>query len=312
MSDIDQIINGDIDLYKYLEISPDANASTIRRKYRQKALLYHPDKNPDPEASTKFHLLSLIYEVLTNNELRTTYDNIRNYKQQRQQRLAELDEQTKRFKDQLISAENRSKRHQSFNELNKEQELERLKSQGLKKRKELEQKVHGIPDTSLIYKSYKDIPVVQYVNLLDEFPESNKVVVKWKHKPELGDLFNMDILKDIMTVFGPVINIQEIPNPEDKYRAALVEFQNYENVDRAINHNYKKSASLWDGTAYRKLASLLRECKKRDDFESHVSDEDLEVLSSFQREKGLDQTLLTDNARVNKFILSLATQDLQK
>lgn len=312
MSPIDDIINGDFDLYEYLDLEPNADVKTIRKQYRQKALIYHPDKNLSPEAGDKFHLLSIIYEVLSNEELRQTYDKIRQYKKAKQQKFNELDEQTRKFKDQLLKAETRNKRPQSYGELNKEQELEKLKEQGLKRRRKLEASRFKITDQSQgIYKSYGDIPITQYVNLFDEPFESHKVIVKWKHRPELDDLFNLDILSDIMTVFGPVLNIKEIPNSEDKYKAAIVQFQTYENVDRAINHNYKKSASLWDGTPYRKLASLLRDCKLCDDFDQHVSSEDAEVLKSFQKRKGLDVNLLTDNNQVNKFIIKLIKEDLQ-
>lgn len=310
MADIDQIINGDIDLYQYLNLPPDASSSHIRKQYRQKALLYHPDKNPTPEAASNFHLLSIIYEILTTNELRSTYDKIQTYKQQKSKQSQELDEQTKWFKERLINAETRAKRPQSFNELTKEQELETLKDEGLKRRKQLEQSKYDIKDSKEIYKSYKDIPITQYVDLAQESIETNKVIVKWKHRPELKDMFSLDILADIMTVFGPVVKVEPMPNSEDKYKAAIVEFQTYENVDRAINHNYKKSASLWDGTSHRKLASLLRECKKIDHHDHQVTNDDLKAIKEFQVQNGLTDDLLTDNKAINNLICSLVHKEL--
>ena len=46
----------DLDLYKLLEVTFDAEESTIRKAYRKKALQCHPDKNPDdPKAAEIFH-----------------------------------------------------------------------------------------------------------------------------------------------------------------------------------------------------------------------------------------------------------------
>lgn len=36
-------------LYEVLEVSPKATADDIKKAYRRKALLFHPDKNPGHE-----------------------------------------------------------------------------------------------------------------------------------------------------------------------------------------------------------------------------------------------------------------------
>jgi molecular chaperone DnaJ len=63
------------DYYEILEISKNATAEEIKKSYRQKALKFHPDKNPgDKEAEEKFKEAAEAYEVLSNAEKRARYD----------------------------------------------------------------------------------------------------------------------------------------------------------------------------------------------------------------------------------------------
>jgi len=61
-------------LYDTLGVTPDANESDIKKAYRKMAMMYHPDKNPEPEAAEKFKEVSRAYEVLSDKEKRETYD----------------------------------------------------------------------------------------------------------------------------------------------------------------------------------------------------------------------------------------------
>ena len=55
----------DLDLYKLLEVTFDAEESTIRKAYRKKALQCHPDKNPDdPKAAEIFHQVCNAHDQL--------------------------------------------------------------------------------------------------------------------------------------------------------------------------------------------------------------------------------------------------------
>ncbi len=47
-----------------LEINDDVSIQNIKRQYRCKALLYHPDKNPSDDANTKFQEISEAYHYL--------------------------------------------------------------------------------------------------------------------------------------------------------------------------------------------------------------------------------------------------------
>ena len=64
------------DYYEVLGVSRDASAEEIKKAYRQAALKYHPDRNPnDPKAAeAKFKEAAQAYEVLSDPEKRQRYD----------------------------------------------------------------------------------------------------------------------------------------------------------------------------------------------------------------------------------------------
>ncbi|MBI4794860.1 MAG: molecular chaperone DnaJ [Deltaproteobacteria bacterium] len=63
------------DYYRILEVSRDATPEEIKKKYRQVALKYHPDRNPgDKEAEERFKEAAEAYEVLRDPEKRRLYD----------------------------------------------------------------------------------------------------------------------------------------------------------------------------------------------------------------------------------------------
>jgi DnaJ-class molecular chaperone len=66
-----------MDLYKVLDIRKNASVKTIKKAYHEKALKFHPDKNPKADIH-KFHEIQTAYEILMDDEKRSKYDNLNN------------------------------------------------------------------------------------------------------------------------------------------------------------------------------------------------------------------------------------------
>ncbi|UJR08951.1 hypothetical protein I4U23_013203 [Adineta vaga] len=62
------------DYYEILGVKKDATEKEIKRKFRQLALKYHPDKNKDPKAEETFRSIAEAYDVLSNADKRRQYD----------------------------------------------------------------------------------------------------------------------------------------------------------------------------------------------------------------------------------------------
>ena len=64
------------DYYDILGVSKNADDTTLKKAYRDLAMKYHPDRNPNnKDASDKFKEASQAYEVLKDKEKRSAYDN---------------------------------------------------------------------------------------------------------------------------------------------------------------------------------------------------------------------------------------------
>lgn len=60
--------------YDILCIPQQATEETIRKAYRKQALLFHPDRNPSPDATARFLMILQAYEVLSDKNKRFLYD----------------------------------------------------------------------------------------------------------------------------------------------------------------------------------------------------------------------------------------------
>lgn len=43
-----------VDLFATLQVTPDATNDELRRAYKEQALIWHPDRNPDPRSTERY------------------------------------------------------------------------------------------------------------------------------------------------------------------------------------------------------------------------------------------------------------------
>ncbi len=71
------------DLYRTLEVSPEANEEEVKRSYRRLALLFHPDRNQaGVEAEDRFKEAAYAYSILGDRDKRKRYDLYREFMKQ--------------------------------------------------------------------------------------------------------------------------------------------------------------------------------------------------------------------------------------
>lgn len=65
------------DHYAALDLNSTATLADIKKAFRQKASLYHPDRNTDVNAPGRFRAVQEAYDVLSDPEKRQAYDDNR-------------------------------------------------------------------------------------------------------------------------------------------------------------------------------------------------------------------------------------------
>ena len=64
----------DRDYYDILGVGRGVGEEDIRRAFRKKAMEFHPDRNKSPDAEDKFKEINEAYQVLSDSNKRTRYD----------------------------------------------------------------------------------------------------------------------------------------------------------------------------------------------------------------------------------------------
>jgi DnaJ homolog subfamily C member 17 len=151
--DVLQHSQSDIDYYEVLggDVHPGSTENEISRAYRKKALAIHPDKRPDdPLAATRFHQLSIAFDVLSDAAAKAAYDNARAAREMRKKQVQMMDGKRKRMKDDLERRESgafkRRKDEVDAEEI-LEREIRRLAEDGRKRRMQREEEIKkAVPD----------------------------------------------------------------------------------------------------------------------------------------------------------------------
>ena len=60
--------------YEILGVEQNASDVEIKKAFRTLSLKCHPDRNPDPEATTQFQYINEAYEILSDSEKRKEHD----------------------------------------------------------------------------------------------------------------------------------------------------------------------------------------------------------------------------------------------
>ncbi|KAF9953346.1 hypothetical protein BGZ72_005484 [Mortierella alpina] len=78
LTDLENMKPPELDYYAVLNLSKTASEDEIKDSYKRLSRIFHPDKHSDPAlkqaAETKFHVINKAFEVLSNPQLRTAYD----------------------------------------------------------------------------------------------------------------------------------------------------------------------------------------------------------------------------------------------
>ena len=61
-------------LYNILGVSPNATGDDIKKAYRSLAMRHHPDRSSHPNADSRFDAIKKAYELLSDPQKRTEYD----------------------------------------------------------------------------------------------------------------------------------------------------------------------------------------------------------------------------------------------
>jgi molecular chaperone DnaJ len=63
------------DYYEVLGVSRTASDAELKKAFKKLAMKYHPDRNPDdPAANEKFKEAAEAYEILSDSEKKSAYD----------------------------------------------------------------------------------------------------------------------------------------------------------------------------------------------------------------------------------------------
>lgn len=202
-SDITQL-----DLYQLLEIAETATTKEITTAYRKQALNCHPDKYPDDKAKHEhFLLIKDALAILTDEKARKEYDQVRKQKQIQKERLSQMDDKRKKFKEDLERNERNANQPKSSMDMKVDSQrlnaaVERLRREG----------------SRLVEEELENINKIVEQDQRKQCRNPSKIVIKFS--PDTST-YTDDELREIFKKYGHISTIINMPTLQQ----ALIEFQ---------------------------------------------------------------------------------------
>ena len=100
--------------YKLLGLPESATSRDVRKRYRQLAMRYHPDRNDSPDAQRKFIELTEAYEILIGKQSAASEPNVKTKQETQAERMKRA---RKRYAQQMMREYMENERY--FNYLTK-------------------------------------------------------------------------------------------------------------------------------------------------------------------------------------------------
>ncbi|OTF84029.1 dnaJ-like protein [Euroglyphus maynei] len=200
-----------INLYELFDLTKECTESEIKKAFRKKALLYHPDKNPDnPKANEIFQRLSKALEILTDEKARTSYDKILQAKIDREIRDRKFDDKRKKFKHDLEQKEKLSEQVSIIEEEERlKREIERIRKEGSKQLEE---------ENELLKKKLNE-------NMKIKSRGGNNVIkVKLKKRSKDSNAITDEMIRKNFSAFGSILSIVMVK------KSALIEYEHYDSL----------------------------------------------------------------------------------
>lgn len=161
MSDITQL-----DLYELFGVEETATTEEITSAFRKKAVKCHPDKYPnDKDKLELFLLIRKASELLTDKQARQAYDADRKHRKLQKERLSQMDDKRKKFKEDLERNEQKASQtvKTTINTATSQRlraEVERLRREGSRLIDEELEKLHNIVEQEKQKSSLNHIHII--------------------------------------------------------------------------------------------------------------------------------------------------------
>lgn len=215
------------DYYLILGLAPGVqggnviSVATIRKAYRTKALVCHPDKRPDdPLAAAEFQKLQKAYDVLSDEKARKAYDDLLNIRKCKLEREEQISSKRRKMMNDLKERE-RAFEAQQKEKAEEERASKRLQEEIARIRAMCSQKAfYGMfsePDKEPTKDDFKK--AAKDVGALDK---EKMVKVSWLSTDSGGSEYSAVRLKCIFEQFGTVEDIVIRPKKACKHSSALV------------------------------------------------------------------------------------------